>query len=71
VLPAWIIDPRWNQFHALLPKRVDTHPLGCHHLRIPDRIVFDKLVQVLVFGCGSECIADQLESPGCDRGQRS
>jgi hypothetical protein len=45
--------------------------LGCHHLRIPDRIVFDKLVQVLVFGCGSECIADQLESPGCDRGQRS
>jgi hypothetical protein len=33
--------------------------LRCHRLRIPGRIVFDKLVQVLVFGCGYERIADQ------------
>lgn len=59
VLPAWIIDPLWDQFLALLPERVDTHPLRCHRLRIPDRIVFDKLLQVLVFGCGYERIADQ------------
>ena len=34
------------------------HPLGCHRPRIPDRIIFDKLVQVLVFGCGYRRIAD-------------
>jgi transposase len=38
--------------------RQDTHPLGCHRPRIPDRIVFDKLIQVLVFGCGYRRIAD-------------
>jgi transposase len=36
----------------------DTYPLGCHRPRIPDRIVFDKLIQVLVFGCGYRRIAD-------------
>jgi transposase len=35
------------------------HPLGCHRPRIPDRIVVDKLLQVLVFGCGYRRIADQ------------
>jgi transposase len=34
------------------------HPLGCHRPRIPDRVVFDKLIQVLVFGCGYRRIAD-------------
>ena len=34
------------------------HPLGCHRPRIPDRLVFDKLIQVLVFGCGYRRIAD-------------
>jgi hypothetical protein len=38
--------------------RRDTYPLGCHRPRIPDRIVFDKLIQVLVFGCGYRRIAD-------------
>jgi transposase len=58
VLPAWITDPLWDQFHALLPERIDQHPLGCHRPRIPDRIVFDKLVQVLVFGCCYQRVAD-------------
>jgi transposase len=35
------------------------HPLGCHRQRVPGRVVFDKLVQVLVFGCGYRRIADQ------------
>jgi hypothetical protein len=30
VLPSWITDPVWGQFHALLPERIDQHPLGCH-----------------------------------------
>jgi hypothetical protein len=35
------------------------HPLGCHRSRIPDRVVFEKLVQVLVFGCAYHRIADE------------
>jgi transposase len=57
-LPSSILEPLWVQIAALLPTRQDTHPLGCHRPRIPDRIVFDKLIQVLVFGCGYRRIAD-------------
>jgi transposase len=58
-LPSSIPEPLWVQVTALLPARRVHHPLGCHRRRIPDRIVFDKLVQVLVFGCGYRRIADQ------------
>lgn len=58
-LEPYIIEPIWAQFGALLPDReVDHHPLGCHRPRVPDRVVFDKLVQVLVFGCAYRRIAD-------------
>jgi hypothetical protein len=50
-LQPYLIEPIWEQFCALLPEREVNHPLGCHRPRIPDRIVFEKLVQVLVFGC--------------------
>jgi transposase len=45
----------------LLPDREEfapTHPLRCHRRRISDRIVFDKLLQVLRFGCSYQGIAD-------------
>ena len=61
VLPAWLTEPLWEQFIALLPKRATfdpSHPLGCHRRRISDRIIFDKLLQVLRFGCSYEAIAD-------------
>ena len=57
-LPSSVLEPLWVQVAALLPSRPDTHPLGCHRPRIADRVVFDKLVQVLVFGCGYRRIAD-------------
>src|ERR671916_211371 len=57
-LPPYIIEPIWQQFAALLPDREVDHPLGCHRPRIPDRVVFEKLVQVLVFGCAYHRIAD-------------
>ncbi len=57
-VPSSVIEPIWVQFSALLPVREATHPLGCHRRRIPDRVVFDKLVQVLVFGCAYARIAD-------------
>ena len=58
-IPSCIIEPIWQQFADLLPDRKVDHPLGCHHPRIPDRVVFDKLVQVLVFGCAYKRIADR------------
>lgn len=56
-VPSCILDPLREQFLALLPARHVVHPLGCHRPRIDDRIVFDKLVEALVFGCGYERIA--------------
>ena len=53
-IPSWLLEPLWDQFAALLPPRPvydPAHPLGCHRRRIPNRIVFEKLVQVLRFGC--------------------
>jgi transposase len=58
-LPPYIIEPIWQQFFALLPSRQTKHPLGCHRPRIPARVVFEKLVQVLVFGCAYWRIADE------------
>jgi transposase len=57
-VPSSIIEPLWDQFQVLLPERVVSHPLGCHRPRLPDRVVFDKLVQVLVLGAAYEKIAD-------------
>lgn len=59
-LPTYLIDPIWEQFSELLPSREVDHPLGCHRTRVPDRVVFEKLLQVLVFGCAYWRIADEL-----------
>lgn len=72
-LPSWLTTPLWDQFAALIPVRpvVDpTHPLGCHRRRVPDRIVFDKLIQVLRFGCSYEAIADTTCSASTIRNRR-
>ncbi len=58
-LQTYIIEPIWEQFRALLPERDVDHPLGCHRSRVPDRVVFEKLVQVLVFGCAYWRISDE------------
>jgi transposase len=61
VLPSWLSEPLWDQFAALVPGRPTydpSHPLGCHRTRVSDRIVFDKLLQVLRFGCSYQGIAD-------------
>ena len=58
-IQPYIIEPIWEQFRVLLPERKTNHPLGCHRPRIPDRVVFEKLVEVLVFGCAYWRIADK------------
>jgi transposase len=63
-IPSWLLEPLWDQFSALLPDRPvydPAHPLGCHRRRVSDRVVFEKLLQVLRFGCSYEGIA----GPGC------
>jgi hypothetical protein len=54
-LPSSVLEPLWVQFAALVPTRSVHHPLGWHRPRIPDRVVFDKRIQVL--GCGYRRIA--------------
>jgi hypothetical protein len=59
-IPSWLLEPLWDQFAALLPDRPvydPSHPLGCHKPRIADRIIFEKLIQVLRFGCSYASIA--------------
>jgi transposase len=69
-LPSSVIDPLWDQFAALLPERIVVHPLGCHRPRIPDRVVFDKLVQTLVLGASYERIGDATCSATTIRDRR-
>ena len=72
-LPSWLTTPLWDQFAALIPPRpvIDpSHPLRCHWRRINDRVVFDKLIQVLRFGCSYEAIADTTCSASTIRNRR-
>jgi hypothetical protein len=72
-LPSWLTNPLWDQFCALLPDRGPyhpDHPLGCHRPPVPDRVIFDKLIQVLVFGCGYRKIADATCSATTIRDRR-
>lgn len=57
-LPSSLLEPIWQQLQPLLPVRVDCHPLGCHRPRIADRVVFELLINSLVFGAGYRRIAD-------------
>lgn len=59
-----------GQLAALIPEHLDTHPLGCHNPRIADRVVFDKLIQVLVLGAAYERIADRICSATTIRSRR-
>ena len=73
-IPSWLLEPLWDQFAALLPDRPrydPAHPLGCHRPRISDRIIFEKLIQVLRFGCSYESIADCACSATTIRDRRS
>ncbi|WP_310963908.1 IS5 family transposase [Nocardioides terrisoli] len=69
-VPSFIIEPLWDQFTVLLPDHEDAHPLGCHRPRIGDRVVFDKLVEVLVFGAAYVKIADATCSATTIRDRR-
>ena len=44
-------DAVWAAAAALLPQREDSHPLGCHRRRAPDRVCFEGILVRLVTGC--------------------
>jgi transposase len=69
-IQPYIIEPIWEQFAALLPERKTDHPLGCHCRRIPERVVFEKLLEVLVFRCAYWRIADEQCSASTLRRRR-
>ena len=58
-IQSCFIEPVWDQFEALLPGRAEVHSLGCHRPRVADRLIFEKLLQVAVFGCAYWRIADR------------
>lgn len=58
-ISRYIIEPICEQLRPLLPERRVAHLLGCHRPRIPDYVIFEKLVQVSVFGCAYWRNADE------------
>ena len=46
-----VVDAIWEATAALLPRRADSHPLGCHRARAPDRVCFEGILVRLVTGC--------------------
>lgn len=63
-VPSSLLEPIWVEFAAAVgtderPEFDPSHPLGCHRRRIPDRVVFEHVVDALVHGSGYERIATQ------------
>ncbi|GAA4223683.1 hypothetical protein GCM10023075_17610 [Streptosporangium album] len=60
-VPSCLLEPVWVEFHAVIggdrPEFHPDHPLGCHRRRIPDRVVFEHVIDALVHGSGYERIA--------------
>ena len=60
-VPSCLLDPVWVEFHAAIggdrPEFHPDHPWGCHRRRIPDRVVFEHVIDALVHGSGYERIA--------------
>lgn len=53
-----VVDAVWTAAEAHLPPRsADTHPLGCHRPRIPDRDCFHGILVRLVTGCSWDVAA--------------
>jgi transposase len=47
-------DVIWAGIEPLLPRHVDSHPLGCHRPRASDRACFEVMLLRLALGCSWE-----------------
>ena len=67
-------DAIWAAVEALLPKRFDAHPLGCHRPRASDRACFDVMLVRLATGCSwedAERLTGRLVSDTTARNRRN
>lgn len=68
-----VVDVLWSAVEPLLPPREQTHPLGCHRPRVPDRLCFHGLLIRLVTGSSwvdVEAILDHQVSDTALRARR-
>jgi transposase len=68
-----VVDVIWQTVEPLLPRRAETHPLGCHRPRIPDRLCFWGILIRLVTGASwvdIEAILDHQVSDTTLRARR-
>jgi len=49
-----VVDAIWAAIEPLIPVVIDTHPLGCHRPRVPDRDCFQVILVRLATGCSWE-----------------
>lgn len=49
-----VVDTVWAAIEPLLPIPAETHPLGCHRPRLPDRDCFEVILMRLVTGSSWE-----------------
>ena len=66
-----VVDAVWKAVEPLIPSRPDTHPLGCHRRRIPDRLCFWGMLIRLVTGCSWVSVEAILERRVSDTTLRS
>lgn len=53
-----VVGAIWTALEVLLPQRLpDTHPLGCHRPRVPDRICFEVILIRFVTRCSWDVAA--------------
>lgn len=69
-----VVDVIWETIEPLLPRRDESHPLGCHRQRVPDRLCFRGLLIRLVTGSSwvdIEAILDHQVSDTTLRARRN
>ena len=74
VVPSWLMTPLRDSSPRCCPSGrglIRHTPLGCHRPRVADRLVFEKLLQVLRFGCSYKSIADSSCSATTIRNRRN
>lgn len=49
-----VVEAVWAAVEGVIPVPVDTHPLGRHRRRVPDRLCFEGMLIRLVTGCSWE-----------------
>ena len=51
-----VVEAVWAATAPLLPRRGDSHPLGCHRRRVADRTCFEGILVRLVTGCSWQTV---------------